>query len=71
MLIYQTPAQFLELLALIKNLGDQVHSVSMAEPAGIQLQDLLKQPFKSRNLTKKSEHEHNCWANAYCAGSNL
>lgn len=65
MMIYQSSEQFLELLALIKNLGDQVHSVGMSEPAGIQLQDLLKQPFKNRNLTKKSEHEHNCWANAF------
>ena len=65
MMAFQAWDQFLELMALIKSLGDQVHSVGMREPAGIQLQDLLTEPFKNRNLTRKSDHENNCWANAY------
>ncbi len=48
---YQTPEQLFELLALIKSLGDQVSSVTMQEPPEIQMQDLLRQPFRNRGLT--------------------
>jgi len=54
---YQTPNQFLELMALIKSLGDQVRLVRMREPQGIQLQDLLIQPFKRRQVSEKSKFE--------------
>jgi predicted acetyltransferase len=53
---YDTYEQFLELLALLKGLGDQVHAVSMSEPTGIQLQDLLTQPFKHFAVTEKSPY---------------
>lgn len=61
---YRTYQQFLELMALIKNLGDQVHVVTMCEPAGIQLQDLLDKPFKRRELTEKSKYENHMHAGA-------
>lgn len=41
---WKTPVQFLELLGLIKQWGDQVRLVVMAEPAGIQLQDFMDRP---------------------------
>ena len=56
-LAYRTPEQLLELMALIMGLGDQVLWVGMAEPPGIQLQDLLEQPFKQRRITEGSTHE--------------
>ena len=62
---YQSREQFLELMALIKNLGDQVHSIHMQEPPGIQLQDLLRQPIKMRGITKNSSHENRMTALAY------
>lgn len=62
---YQNHDQFLELLALLKNISDQVHSVGLHEPPGIQLQDLLKQPFKHRRITSKSEFEAKVWSGAY------
>ncbi|MBU7047397.1 MAG: GNAT family N-acetyltransferase, partial [Theionarchaea archaeon] len=62
---YQTYEQFLELMALIRSLGDQVRVVTMIEPAGIQLQDLLDKPFKSRELTEKSQYENRMRAFAY------
>ena len=62
---YQTSEQFLELLGLLKNLGDQVRMVRMREPKGIQFQDLLVQPFRHRQLTAKSEFENTCRATAY------
>jgi hypothetical protein len=54
---YQTKEQFLELMALLKNLGDQVHLVRMVEPAGIQLQDLIAQPFKQHSISGQSQFQ--------------
>ncbi|MBN1937806.1 MAG: GNAT family N-acetyltransferase, partial [Anaerolineae bacterium] len=54
---YQDYGQLLELMALLKNLGDQVHLIEMQEPAGIQLQDLIEQPFKQQHITEKSRFE--------------
>jgi len=53
---YQNGDQFLELLALFKNLGDQVRMIHMHEPPGIQMQDFLVQPFRYRQLTEKSKY---------------
>jgi predicted acetyltransferase len=54
---YQTFEQFLELMAMIKTLGDQVRVIRMYEPPGIQLQDLIETPFKSQQITEKSDYE--------------
>ncbi len=62
---YQNRDQFLELLALIKSLGDQVRLVQMIEPAGIQMQDLLARPFRDRSRTRRSEYESGIWAYAF------
>ncbi|RLC89874.1 MAG: hypothetical protein DRI37_02955 [Chloroflexi bacterium] len=62
---YQTYDQFLELLALLKSLGDQVRLVRLREPQGIQLQDFLKQPFRFRQLTEKAKYENVMKATAY------
>jgi hypothetical protein len=43
---YQTPEQFLELMALIRSLSDQVRQVQMGEPPLVQLQDIIGQPFR-------------------------
>lgn len=62
---WQTPDQLLELLALIKSLGDQVNQVSMLEIGTIQLQDLLKQPFRNRRGTSGGNFENTSRAMAY------
>jgi hypothetical protein len=62
---YQTMGQFLELMALLRNLGDQVRLIKMCEPQGIQLQDMLQQPFKHRQMTEKSKFEGRMHASAY------
>jgi len=62
---YQDYTQFLELLAVLRTLGDQVHLVRMREPQGIQFQDLLAQPFKGRTVTAKSEFAQGMRAEAY------
>ncbi len=62
---YQTGEHFLELLSLLKSLGDQVRLVWMQEPPSIQMQDFLKQPFRFRQLTEKSKYEQRMNATAY------
>jgi len=62
---YRTDEQFLELLALLKSLSDQVPLVEMREPQGIQLQDLLDRPFRRQQVTEKSKFENRISAYAY------
>jgi len=62
---YQTWEQFLELMGLFKGWGDQVRLVRMREPPGIQLQDLLQQPFRRRQVSEKSKFETGIHASAY------
>ncbi len=62
---YQNRDQFLELMALIKSLGDQIRLVRMREPGGIQMQDFLRQPFKHEQITEKSKFEQVNKASAY------
>ncbi len=62
---YRSKEHLVELLALVKSLGDQVHSVKLYEPGGIQLQDLLVHPFKSRRITKQSGHASRMTCAAY------
>lgn len=63
--VYQTYDQLLELLALLKSLGDQIRLVSIIEPPEIQLQDLIKAPFRGRMVTNKTGYEQHCRASAY------
>lgn len=62
---WQTPDQLLELLALIKSLGDQVSQVSMLEIGDIQLQDLLKHPMRTRRATRNSQFANESRSLAY------
>ena len=62
---YQTTDQLLELLTLIKSLGDQVHQIGMLEFGEIQVQDLLKQPFRTKRVTKSGPFEQSLNAIAY------
>ncbi len=62
---YQTTEQFLELMSLLVHLGDNVQLVRLREPADIAVQDLIKQPFRLRRMTEKSEYENRNRATAY------
>ena len=62
---YQTYDQLLELLSLMKQWGDQVFAVRMDEPPGIQIQDLLNQPFRHRSISDKTKYENRISALAY------
>jgi hypothetical protein len=62
---YQTPEQFLELMALLVHLGDNVQLVRLREPATIQIQDLIERPFRKQRMTEKSQYETRARASAY------
>lgn len=53
--VYQTGDQFLELMAVLKSLGDQARLVRMEQPPGIQLQDLIDHPFRHEVARRRSE----------------
>ncbi len=53
---YEEPGQYIELLSLLKSLGDQVRSVRTIEPAHVQMQDWLHRPFRDRGRTAGSRH---------------
>ena len=62
---YRTREEFVELLALLHSLADQVHSVGLHEPPGLQLQDLIVRPFKGRRMTENSPHVQRMTSSAY------
>jgi len=62
---YQTRDQFLELLALLRSLGDQIRLVRMHEPQGIQIQDLILHPFRSLVATRGSDFQTGVRATAH------
>jgi predicted acetyltransferase len=64
-LAYQNAKQLLELLAMLKGLGDQVDSVSLLEPSHLQMEDLISSPFRRQATTKGSEHEKGNYAEAF------
>ena len=64
-LAYRSDEELLELLALLKSLGDQVSLVEMLEPGEVQLQDLLNQPFRTRRNTRASNFENTSRSLAY------
>jgi len=64
-LAYQNAEQLLELLAMLKGLGDQIYSVSILEPSHIQMQDLINSPFRRQTITEGGEHEEGNSAEAF------
>ena len=54
---YDTYEQFIELLGLLRNLGDQVYLVRVVEPGGLQLQDFLDRPFRRHAEAKGGAYE--------------
>jgi hypothetical protein len=65
LMAYQTPEQFLELMALMQSVGDQLLLIRMREPGWMPLQDLLDTPFRRRRISQKSQFEAVANADAY------
>ncbi len=53
---YEDGHGLLELLALLKSLGDQVYSVHMVEPPHVQLQSMLKRPFRGQAIAEEGNY---------------
>src|SRR5579862_3147650 len=62
---YRDGDDLLDLLGILRGLGDQILTVKMTEPPRIQLQDLLKQPARMRQLTENAKFEERSHASAY------
>ena len=52
---YQNGEQLLELLALLKSLSDQLYTVTMMEPPELQLQSLLRRPFRAQAIAEEGK----------------
>lgn len=63
--VYHNRDQFLELMSVLQSIGDQVRAVKMPEPQGIQLQDLMKYPFKQAQISQGSKYAAGITAKAY------
>jgi hypothetical protein len=61
---YRMRNEFLELLGLLRTFEEQIRSIEMREPPGMQLQDVLEKPFRSRRITRGSPHENRMTASA-------
>ena len=61
---YSDGEQLLELLALLKSLADQIYSIQMMEPPEIQLQSMLKRPFREQAIAENGKYysEQNTYA---------
>jgi len=62
---YRSYDQLLELLSLLKSFSDQVYVVEMLEPPEIQLQDLLRRPFRYKETTRRTKYENYISAECY------
>jgi len=54
---FGTVAEYIELLGLLRNLGDQVYLVWLSEPFGVQIQDFLDRPFRRHEQGRRGEYE--------------
>ena len=61
---YSNGEQLVELLALLKSLADQIYSIKLREPPEIQLQSMLKRPFREQAIAEEGKYyaEQNTYA---------
>jgi hypothetical protein len=53
---YRDAAGLMELLGLVRSLGDQVRAVTLMEPPEVQLQDLIRHPNRQRIVTRGTDY---------------
>ncbi len=64
-IVWREPEQLLELLALLRTLGDQAYRVKLLEPAGINLQDFLSRPLRESGTSEGREWRKGAEAEAW------
>jgi hypothetical protein len=64
-MVYRTPEQFRELMALLRGFGDQVRLIQLRQPPGLQFQDLLSRPLRQRSITRRGSFENAAHATGY------
>ena len=64
-MVYRSYDELVELLSLIRNLGDQVYTFRIREPWGIQIQDLISRPLRTREASEGSKFETRMEAISY------
>jgi predicted acetyltransferase len=62
---FETYEQFLELLALVKGLGDEIRTVTMTNPSHVQMQDLVSHPARSSTAREDSPHRTGTTGSAF------
>ena len=55
-LVYRDFKGLIEILSLMKNLGDQVNAFTFREPWGIQIQDLIRRPLRTREISSGGKY---------------
>jgi GNAT superfamily N-acetyltransferase len=62
--VFRTGDEFKELLGVLRGLGDQVRLIRMPEPPDIQMQDLIREPFRQAQTTRNTRWDSriNCSA---------
>ncbi len=64
-LAHRTPTELLEVLGLLRSLDDQVRSVKLTEPVGVQLQDVIRhvgrQEIAGKGASHGFRHEASAW----------
>lgn len=64
-LVGETSDELLELVGLLRQLGDQYRLVWLADPPELVLEDLLDQPYRHRFTSKGAAHPHQITAGAW------
>jgi hypothetical protein len=57
-MVFRTPEQFRELMALLRSFGDQVRLIHLRQPPGLQFQDMLSRPLRHRSITRRGGFEN-------------
>jgi predicted acetyltransferase len=64
-MVYQNIDQLKELLLLLKSMSDQIFQIGLIEPHVLQFQDILRTPFKNKDITAKSKYRNMIRSSAY------
>lgn len=61
---WKTRPQFMELLAALRSLGDQVRGIRLSDPPEVQIQQFISRPFRTSDRSRGSEFDsrNSSWA---------